>query len=386
MIKVLVVDHELDALVTLERQLSHQRAEWELEFRSDELTADHLGLGWDVVVADTAARAADGQPLLALAKSAAPSAVRIALSADAAALATLTMAHQVLPRRCDAGLLRLTVRRSVDLRARLADPKVLEVLGAMPSLPSPSSAMLELQQALDAASIDLHRVSRVVSSDVGMTAKLLQIINSSFYGLSRTVEDPAEAVRLLGPNLVGEILLTVGLLDAVAGRSPEVEDQLRSMRDRSLARADLAANLADLAGRAPALVRRVWNATFLVDVGRMLLVGTDFEHDPEVERLHAVLGGALLAIWGLPPNLVEAVALSDQAPESTTPETVLYGWIANAFLVGNDAIERAAIADGEVAATAGAPVVDDEMLAAVVRWTGLSKADLSAYRRSPVPT
>ena len=385
MIKVLVVDHEPDALAAMERQLAHQRGTWELEFRSDELTAEQLSLGWDVVVADATARAAGGQPLLALAKSAAPSAVRIALSADAGAVATLAVAHQVLPRRCDAGLLRLTVRRSVDLRARLADSKVREVLGAMPSLPSPSSAMLELQQALDAPSIDLHRVARVVSSDVGMTAKLLQIVNSSFYGLSRTVEDPAEAVRLLGPNLVGEILLTVGLLDAVAGRSPEVEDQLRAMRDRSLARADLAANLADLAGRAPAVVRRVWNATFLVDVGHMLLVGTDFERDPEVARLHAVLGGALLAIWGLPPNLVEAVALSDQTPESTTPETVLYGWLANAFLLGSDTIERDAL-DPAGDGTGDAPVVDDEMLGAVVRWTGLAKADLSAYRRSPVPT
>ncbi len=377
MIHVLVIDHDPISLASLEQKLAPQRGEWALEFRSDEPSAaDLAGTPWDVVVADTAARAADGQTMLALVKSALPSAVRIALAADAGALATLGTAHQVLPRPVDAGLLRLTIRRSVDLRARLADPKVLEIIGSLPSLPSPSTAMLELQQALDSISIDLNRVSRVVSSDVAMTTKLLQIINSSFYGLRRTVEDPAEAVRLLGPQLVGEILLTVGLLDAVTSRSPEVEQRLRSSRDRSLARADLAANLADMAGRAPAVVRRVWNATFLVDVGSMLLVGTDREAEPGIEQFHAVIGASLLAMWGLPPNLVEAVALSDQTPESTSPESVLYGWLANAFLSTSD-LSASDTVDGASAA----PTVDEQLLGSVVRWTGLSSADLTSYRQ-----
>ncbi|MFN8020355.1 MAG: HDOD domain-containing protein [Acidimicrobiales bacterium] len=378
MIHVLVIDHDPISLASLEQKLAPQRHEWTIEFRSDEPSAaDLAGTPWDVVLADTAARAADGQTMLAVVKSALPSAVRIALTTDANALTTLSTAHQVLPRPCDPGLLRLTIRRSVDLRARLADPQVLEILGSLPSLPSPSTAMIELQQALDSVAIDLNRVARVVSSDVAMTTKLLQIINSSFYGLRRTVEDPAEAVRLLGPQLVGEILLTVGLLDAVTSRSPEVEQQLRAMRDRSLARADLAANLADMAGRASAVVRRVWNATFLVDVGSMLLVGTEREHEAGIERYHAVIGAALLGMWGLPPNLVEAVALSDQTPESTFPESVLYAWLASAFLRTSDADPT----DGDVERDSSTVIVDEQLLGNVVRWTGLSSADLSGFRQ-----
>lgn len=386
MIRLLFVDGDAAYLAQLEQRLHPHHDEWDMHFANGAAAAlDQLAsTTFDVIVADAvdAETLTDGTTLLAHVASVQPAAVRIVMSRDGLAPTYASKAHQVLPKPCDPPLLRSVILRSIELRARLSDPEVLAILGSLKSLPSPSTAMLELQRVLDQADVDTAKVAKVVSTDVAMSTKLLQIVNSSFYGLSRTVDDPAEAVRLLGAHLVGEILLTVGLLDAVAGRDAALEDQLQSMRDRSLARADLASALAERAGRASTVIRRVWNGAFLLDIGKMLLLGTDHEHDPEAERLHATIGGALLAMWGLPQQLVETVAMSDLPPQASSGETLLYAWLASSFLTVEPDASDASDESGHDEAAAAARA---ELTASVVRWAGLASADLSAYRPQPAP-
>jgi len=378
MIRLLFVDGDTTFLTDLEQRLQPHRHEWDMHF-SDSASAAIEQIGattFDVIVTDAVdgETITEGTTLLAHMVTAQPAAVRIVMSRDGLAPTFASKAHQVLPKPCDPALLRSVILRSIDLRNRLSDPEVLEILGSMKSLPSPSTAMVELRRVLDTPSVDTAAVAKVVSTDIAMSTKLLQIVNSSFYGLSRTVDDPAEAVRLLGSHLVGEILLTVGLLDAVASRDKALESQLQSMRDRSVARADLASALAERAGRASTVVRRVWNGAFLLDIGHMLLLGTDHEHDPEAERLHATIGGALLAMWGLPQQLVETVAMSDLAPQASSSEPHLYAWLAATFLQ-----ERAATG-------AGTPVEESDLVHSVIRWAGLASANLSEFRKLPVAT
>jgi HD-like signal output (HDOD) protein len=389
MIQLLFVDGDASYLAQLEQRLHPHRDEWDMHFANGAAAAlDQIAsTTFDVIVADAvdAETLTDGTSWLAHVATVQPAAVRIVMSRDGLAPTFASKAHQVLPKPCDPPLLRSVILRTIELRARLSDPEVLAILGSLKSLPSPSTAMLELQRVLDLPDADTAKVAKVVSTDVAMSAKLLQIVNSSFYGLSRTVDDPAEAVRLLGAHLVGEILLTVGLLDAVAGRDSALEGQLQSMRDRSLARADLASALAERAGRATTVVRRVWNGAFLLDIGKMLLLGTDHEHDPEAERLHATIGGALLAMWGLPQQLVETVAMSDLPPQASSGETLLYGWLAAAFLAVEPEASDTSDASEESGHDEAAAAARAELTASVVRWAGLASADLSAYRPQPAP-
>ncbi len=388
MIRVLFVDGDASVLADLEQRLRPHHHEWDMHFAHGAHAAvDQIAAtSFDVIVADVtdAESPVEGTTLLAHLMSVQPATVRIVMSRDGLAPTFASRAHQVLPKPCDSHLLRLVILRSIELRARLSDPEVLEILGSLKSLPSPSTAMLELRRELDAPDVDAKKVGHVVSTDVAMTTKLLQIVNSSFYGLSRTVEDPAEAVRLLGANLVGEILLTVGLLDAVAARDPELEAQLQSMRDRSIARADLASTLAERAGRATAVVRRVWNGAFLLDIGHMLLLGTAHEHDPEAERLHATIGGALLAMWGLPQQLVETVAMSDLAPQAMSGEMHLYSWLASKFLTPAEPVAADDSAhdahDADAGETGASSEADAQLITSVIRWAGLASANLSEYR------
>jgi HD-like signal output (HDOD) protein/CheY-like chemotaxis protein len=383
---VLVVSGSQEFLAKVEAQLRPHEREWRIEMATDAAAAiTSLASGpVDVVVAEAGLTTPDGTSLLVHVRDAHPAAVRIVLGNEGSASSCLAVAHQVLSPAVDATIVRGVILRSIELRSRLTDPTVLELLGSLPSLPSPSGALIELQQVLGEAEVDTAKVARVVATDVAMSTKLLQIVNSSYYGLSRTVDDAGEAVRLLGSRLVGEILLTVGLLDAVTKRGSAHDAELSAMRDRSLARADLAATLADKAGRATASVRRVWNGAFLHDVGAMLLVGSGVEHDSGVERLHATIGGALLAIWGLPPQLVELVAMGDLAPTAASSEAHLYSWLAGEFQRESTA-EPTPSDDG----TATPEAVDDEaehaeLVSSVIRWAGLSRIDLSVHRAHPV--
>ena len=52
-------------------------------------------------------------------------------------------------------------------------------------------------------------IGEIIAQDVGMTAKVLQLVNSSFFGMPRHVASPSEAVVLLGIDVVKTLILSI---------------------------------------------------------------------------------------------------------------------------------------------------------------------------------
>ncbi|MCH7534772.1 MAG: HDOD domain-containing protein [Bacteroidetes bacterium] len=87
--------------------------------------------------------------------------------------------------------------------------KVLrDLVARMSSLPRLSSLYLELIKEIQSPDSKLSTIGTIISKDVGMTAKILQLVNSAHFGLPTRVSSAQHAARLLGLETIKALVLT----------------------------------------------------------------------------------------------------------------------------------------------------------------------------------
>lgn len=329
--KILFVDDEPNVLQGLRRMLRPIRREWTFHFCAGAQEALQLldREPVDVVVSDMRMPGIDGAQFLLEVKRRHPDIIRIALSGyseEDLILRAVRSAHQYLAKPCDPEKLKATIERVKTLRALLGERALRELVSSVETLPSLPSLYEQIMEELESEDPSLKRVGEIISRDVGMTAKILQLVNSAFFGLTRHVGSPEQAVALLGLNTVKTLVLSTQIFSQFEeGRFPPgYMDQLWT---HSLNTALCAKAIALEAGAEAMIVEDAFMAAMLHDVGKLILMHALPErgalalersaatNDPlwksEEELLnatHAEVGAYLLGVWGLPDNIVEAVA------------------------------------------------------------------------------
>jgi HD-like signal output (HDOD) protein len=213
------------------------------------------------------------------------------------------------------------------------DASVRSVFGSIESLPSPPASVLELNAAIAEPETSIERVGQVVSNDPAMSAKLLQLINSAFFGLNRRITNVPEAITYLGLNGTTTLLNAMQMLQAFSVGQPELTGDVETIHRHSIAVAELARSF--ITNRSE--LCNTFAAAMLHDIGLLALLATrpelyvewhaamqDGEPLGETEtRLfgttHADIGAFLLHTWGLPDSLVEVVAHSHDADRLIQP-------------------------------------------------------------------
>lgn len=260
-----------------------------------------------------------------------PQIVRIVLTGQTelnTALRVVPVAHQFLAKPCDTGVLRVAIERACHLQSLLNDDTIRRNVAAMGDLPSLPRIYHDLTHALSDPDVSLQKVARIVEQDVGISAKILQLVNSAFFGLSHSITNIQSAVSYLGIATLKNLVLSVEVFRAFQPK--------RALRGFSLEALQYHSRLvAHVAVRLPVskhLTDTVFVAGMLHDVGKLILAAkfsdrfekaladAENEHGPlykveERERgfSHAEIGAYLLGLWGLPYNVVEAVAFHHTA-------------------------------------------------------------------------
>ncbi len=271
----------------------------------------------------------DGLALLTEVMAQHPSMVRIVLSGHASEESTIEsvgMAHQFLAKPCDAEILKQTVNHAFALRDLLSDGKLKESLSQMKSVPSMPNLYQELLEELQHPDSSTKRVGEIISQDPGMTTKILQMVNSAFFGLPRQVSTTGQAAALLGVDTIKALVLSLDVFSqfegtAVHGLTPE------SVQKHSAETAAAAKRIATAESTKREVADASLMAGFLHDVGKLILAQDLPDQYREVmtaaraegralceaERevlgaTHAEVGAYLLGLWGLPEPMVEATA------------------------------------------------------------------------------
>ena len=224
---------------------------------------------------------------------------------------------------------------------KLARDQVLARLKQLPSLPSAVSGVLASFADED---IDIERIAAHIARDQGLTARVLRVANSSFYGLQTRVGTINDAVVVLGFRAVRSMALAVGMSGVFRVEQCHGFDAAAYLR-HGVGTGLAARLLAPLAGQNPDLA---FVGGLLHDIGQLVLAAAfpqqfeealayqrhedGFAIDAEREILgidHAEVGGMLADTWHFPAALCEAVAGHHQ------PQAFPAGSLANLIHVAS---------------------------------------------------
>ena len=353
--RILFVDDEPRVLEGLNRMLYPLRKEWQMEFAASAQQAlERLDqLEFDVLVTDLRMPQISGIQLLDQVMKRHPEVVRIVLSGAAdreVTLPSVMLAHQYLDKPTDPSALRAAVERSSKLRTQLANPQLRQLISQIHSLPSVPALYTALVDAVQPPDAPSREVGRIMQQDVAMTAKILQLVHSSFLGVGRHINSAGEAVLCLGTNTVHELVSTVSVFSPFdSARIPgfSIED----LHDHALEMAALAREIAHLLCLPGPDVDAAYLGGFLHEIGKLVLAASCPEKYQQVLRLvqresspvrvaereifgasHPEVGGYVLSLWGLPDSLAEIVAHFDEFEPGGAPSPLLAVQMANRLL------------------------------------------------------
>ena len=349
--QLLFVDDETKLLDGLKRSLRPMRHEWNMTFVASgaEALMALEQAPFDVIISDMRMPGMDGAQLLNEVQQRYPQIVRIVLSGHSdkeMIYQSIAAAHQYLDKPCESELLQAAVMRACALRELLGNDSLRGLVTGMRQIPSQPTLYAEIRREAESTTASIGTFGAIISKDMGMTAKILQLVNSAFFGLRGTVSTAVQAVNLLGLDTVQALVLTVHVFSQFTSSRSSLFSMDRLLA-ASLETGSLAREIAK-AEQAPALVvEQAYTAGLLHDVGSLVFAANVLgrydatlktAHDKdipvwEVERQefgasHADVGAYLLGLWGLGDPIVEAVAFhhhpSDCMGKTFSPLTAVH--------------------------------------------------------------
>lgn len=345
MTRILFVDDDEFVLHGLRRLLTCTRDDWDVEFATGGPAALEMCVHqrFDVIVSDMRMPEMDGAELLTEISHRFPDMIRIILSGQSdreAIFRAVGPAHQYLAKPCTLEKLEPAITRACKLRDRLDHCHDIQaVVSQVRSLPSLPSLVLDVIAMLKSTESSIEEIGRAISKDVAMSTKVLQLVNSSFFGSPTVISDIPRAVTYLGLKLLKPLVLSAGIFSHL-GVDHVSDICLSRLMTHSAATGLLAREIALSETGDVECAEQSMVAGLLKDIG-LLILG---EHFPkrlrdalefsgkcsdaslakaEVQIFgvnHGETGAYLLGLWGLPCPIVEAVAYHQIPQDSVVTE------------------------------------------------------------------
>lgn len=200
---------------------------------------------------------------------------------------------------------------------------IVEAVNDLPALPHVVVQVIKLTEDPDSTAQDINRV---LNQDQAITARVLKMANSAFYGFPRRIGSVTDAIVLLGFRTLRSIVMAASVSDILnqemQGYALEYGELWRHSQCAAMA-ARLIARKSKFA-----LLDLAYTAALLHDIGKVILNNTMKEAYHEVvatvtaENIsfieaedkilgfnHAQIGARVAEKWNLPPETVEAIQL-----------------------------------------------------------------------------
>lgn len=352
---ILFVDDELNILKGLQRSLRPLRPLWDMEFAEGAQNALRLleHQVFDVIVSDMRMPEMDGADLLKIVQEKYPTMVRIILSGHSdqeITLQSIKTAHQYLSKPCEKEVLVTAITRSCTLRDHLDDQRLRDLLGRIHTMPSIPRLYARIKEVLQSPGASIANAGEIIAKDMGMTAKVLQLVNSSFFGMPCHVSGAKEAVVLLGMDVIKTLVLSIEVFSG--SKHAVAVIPVEKIHAHCLRTGAIAHTIAGLEKMDKKKSDNAVMASILHDLGKLLLAEhftDDYRkvtalqqeksipvYDAEKEIFgvtHAEVGAYILGLWGLPESIIAGIAFHHCPSKFTAKEFEICGIVHVAELM-----------------------------------------------------
>ena len=337
--RILFVDDEPKILQGLKRMLRSMRNEWDMEFAESGPAALELmnKEPFNVVVTDMRMPGMSGAELLAEVMKRYPDTIRLVLSGQSSKRTfyrALGTAHQFLSKPCNADAIKATIARAFALRDLLESESLKRFVSQMVTLPSISTVYTELMNELKSEDPSIQKIGQLIEQDMGMSAKILQVVNSSFFGVRRQIVRPRQAAVLIGLDTIRSLVCMVHIFSQFNRENTPASFSIEDLWKHSTSVGRYSMVITKHENGKKESVEEALTAGLLHDVGKLVFAANlpeeyskalDMEqerqiHICEAEKMifgstHAEVGAYLLGLWGVPESIVEAVAFHHRPQE-----------------------------------------------------------------------
>lgn len=329
--RILFVDDDQNILTGLRRMLRTMKDEWEMAFaQGGEQALKIMNLmKVDVIVSDMRMPEMNGAELLTKVMELHPETVRIVLSGHSdieLVLKSVLPAHQYLSKPCEPEKLKDVVYRALNMSKIITNETVKKLISKTESLPVLPQVYNAVINELQKQECSMKEIGKIIAEDLGMTAKILKLVNSSFFGFARHISSAEQAVNLLGLNILRSVILYEHIFTIYQNSSLK-NFKFEQIWEHSLNVARISRAIMETLTQDRKLIEDAFIAGMLHDLGKLILATNLTAQyaiilnrlrtnerpiwDLEMEVIgttHAEVGAYLLGLWGLAEPVVEAIA------------------------------------------------------------------------------
>jgi HD-like signal output (HDOD) protein/ActR/RegA family two-component response regulator len=328
---IIFVDDEIHIIDGLKRMLHQYKNDWDMYFAHSGAEALQLMAEKpvSVIITDMKMPNMNGAELLEIVQMSYPEVIRIILSGHSDEDLILRAAknvHQFLAKPCSSEIIINTIKRTFYLKSFLNSKSLEKIINGIKDFPSVPALYHKIESELNSNSISLNKVAELISHDVGISAKILQVVNSAFFGMPVKIANIDNAVNLLGINTIKSLLLYLNLDDYYKINS-NMQPFIEKLWAHSfkVARNTQIIYLKEIDNNI--LAKEAYAAGLLHDIGKFVLLSYEGYVSNVLTRenikispieykmlgvTHAEVGAYLLDLWNLPNQIIEAVAFHNK--------------------------------------------------------------------------
>jgi HD-like signal output (HDOD) protein/CheY-like chemotaxis protein len=343
---ILFVDDDENIINGLRRQLRPYRDQWQLIFarNGNEALQMMAQNPVDLIISDMLMPEMRGDVLLKQVSQLYPATIRVILSgyADESAIkCALEVAHQHLVKPCNVDTLRETITQIFKIQACVRNPRIIAGIGDPSQLPSLPKIYHDINAAIANENTSVNDLVEIFALDMVLSAKLLQLVNSPYFGLRRIVSNLSEAINMIGIKKLNNLVLSVHLKTAFPVLDPNMERHIQYIWKDAARVAELARLISiseqqqqDRPDQAylGGLLHNMGLLIFLSRGGNQLktLMEQVKNTDIPVSDLETQIFGFtrseasayVLSLWKIPPRIIEAILLQN------TPSDAAYDGVS----------------------------------------------------------
>ena len=203
-------------------------------------------------------------------------------------------------------------------------PDLNRIIRKVEDLPTLPRTILKITELVNNPKSSARDLSRVITDDQVLTARLLKLVNSSFYGFPQRISTVTGAIVLLGFDAIRNLLLTTSVFDVFSKQIKHPKFSQEKFWDHSLGCAVGAKVIGNFMRHNK--IEELFVSGLLHDIGKiveMMFLPREFSkitavvrhkntllRDAEMEVLgytHAEVGKLLAERWNLPPKLIAVI-------------------------------------------------------------------------------